>query len=114
MFTNTIGRHLDASTVTHQFQALLAEAGLPRIRFHDLRHSCATLLLNDGVPLHTVSRLLGHSQIAITADTYGHLVPDAARQDGRTCWPVRRSAELMGLQMGLHAGPQGRVAPIRA
>ena len=78
VFTNTIGRHLDGPTVTHQFQALLAEAGLPRIRFHDLRHTCATLLLNDGVPLHTVSRLLGHSQIAITADTYGHLVPDAA------------------------------------
>jgi len=78
VFTNTVGRHMDGPAVTHQFQALLAMAGLPRIRFHDLRHTYATLLLNDGVPLHTVSRLLGHSQIAITADTYGHLAADAA------------------------------------
>jgi integrase len=52
---------------------LLARAGLPRIRFHDLRHSCATLLLSEGVHPKIVSDLLGHSQIGITLDLYSHV-----------------------------------------
>jgi integrase len=48
-------------------------AGLPRIRFHDLRHSCATLLLGEGVHPKIVSDLLGHSQIGITLDLYSHV-----------------------------------------
>ena len=55
------------------FFPLLARAGLPRIRFHDLRHSCATLLLSEGVHPKIVSDLLGHSQIGITLDLYSHV-----------------------------------------
>ena len=49
-------------------------AGLPPVRFHDLRYSYASQLIRQGVPLKTVSALMGHSGISITADTYGHLL----------------------------------------
>ncbi len=58
-----------------QFYPLLARAGVPRVRFHDLRHGAATLLLSLGYPPNVVSELLGHSQIGITLGTYGHVTP---------------------------------------
>jgi integrase len=72
------------ANVTHRLQHLLAELGLPRQRFHDLLHGCATLLLAQGVPLKTIQNVLGHSQISLTAVTYAHLASamkrDAADQ----------------------------------
>jgi integrase len=70
MFTTTIGTPLTGTTVTNGFQRTLKTKGLPVRRFHDLRHGCATLLLASGVDLKTVSAILGHSTIAITANTY--------------------------------------------
>ena len=61
--------------VTALFQRLLREHGLQRLGFHDLRHTAATLLLLTGQHLKTVSEMLGHATIAITRDTYSHLVP---------------------------------------
>jgi integrase len=58
------------------FTALLKRANLPRVRFHDLRHTCATLLLGRNVHPKYVQELLGHANIAITLDTYSHLLPD--------------------------------------
>jgi integrase len=55
------------------FYPLLARAGLPRIRFHDLRHSAVTLLLGLGIHPKIVSEMLGHSQIGITLDLYSHV-----------------------------------------
>lgn len=57
-------------------KALLKRAGLPPIRFHDLRHTCATLLLSRNVNPKIVSEMLGHSSIAITLDTYAHVLPN--------------------------------------
>ncbi len=62
------------------FWPLLGRAGLPRIRFHDLRHTAATLLLGQGVHPKIVSEMLGHSQIAITLDLYSHVTPTMQRQ----------------------------------
>jgi integrase len=74
VFPNTVGRPLDPHNLrSRSFFPLLARAGLPRLRFHDLRHSCATLLLSEGVHPKIVSDLLGHSQIAITLDLYSHV-----------------------------------------
>jgi integrase len=53
---------------------------LPRIRFHDLRHSAASLLLAQGVPLRMIMEQLGHSSIALTANTYAHVMPTAMRE----------------------------------
>ena len=55
--------------------AVSVGVGLPDIRFHDLRHTCATLLLGKGVHVKLVQELLGHSTIAITLDTYSHVLP---------------------------------------
>jgi integrase len=62
------------------FAPLLKKAGLPAFRFHDLRHTCATLLLSRNVNPKIVSEMLGHASIAITLDTYSHVLPNM--QDG--------------------------------
>jgi integrase len=80
VFTDPIGRPLNGSVVTHSFQMALALLGLPRVRFHDLRHGAASLMLAQGVPLKLVSDQLGHSSIAITADTYSHLDREQRRE----------------------------------
>jgi integrase len=56
------------------WKLLVRRAGLPDIRFHDLRYACATLLLTKGVHPKIVSEMLGHSSIAITLDTYSHVI----------------------------------------
>jgi integrase len=80
VFTREDGAPLDASTVTHRFQKLLARANLPRVRFHDLRHTCASLLLAHGVPARVIMDILGHSQISVTLNTYTHVLPDMQRE----------------------------------
>ena len=75
IFTTSIGTPLDGSSVTHRFQAILKTAKLRRIRFHDLRHTCATLLLAQGVHPRVIMEILGHSQIAITMNLYAHVIP---------------------------------------
>jgi integrase len=79
VFTRPDGHPLDGTVVTHQFHKLLAHAGLPQRRFHDLRHSCATLLLAQGVPARVVMEVLGHSQIGLTMNTYAHVIPELRR-----------------------------------
>jgi site-specific recombinase XerD len=76
VFCDALGVPLRASGMVRQsFQPLLVKAELPRIRFHDLRHSTATLLLTLGVHPKIVQELLGHSQIFITLDIYSHILP---------------------------------------
>jgi integrase len=61
--------------MTNLSNFILREAGLPEIRFHDLRHTAASLMLNHGIPLIIVSSRLGHARPSITLDIYGHLIP---------------------------------------
>ena len=71
-----IGTPLNRHNLAYRsFKHLLKRAGLPNMRFHDLRHTCATLLLSKGVHAKFVQELLGHSTISITLDTYGHVLP---------------------------------------
>ena len=56
-----------------------ARAGLPRMRFHDLRHGAATYLLSAGVPMRAVMDILGHSRMSTTADIYAHVLPEMRR-----------------------------------
>jgi integrase len=80
VFPNTIGKLLDPRSLRRRwFDKMLARAGLPHIRFHDLRHSAATLLLLQGVHPKIVSEMLGHASIAITLDLYSHVLPDMQR-----------------------------------
>lgn len=81
VFPNELGRPIEATNLRRRsFEPLLAKAGLPRIRFHDLRHSAATLLLGQGIHPKIVSERLGHSQISITLDLYSHVTPTMQRQ----------------------------------
>ena len=68
-----ISRH---NLVTRSFKPLLVRAGLPDIRFHDLRHTCATLMLFVGTNPKVVQEMLGHANVSITLDTYSHLLPN--------------------------------------
>jgi integrase len=75
IFTEVDGSPMRYSKLINQFKELLKNAGLPEIRFHDLRHTAATQMLVNGVDILTVSKRLGHSKSSITLDVYGHLIP---------------------------------------
>lgn len=80
VFAREDGAPLHPETVTKRFRALALEAGLRPVRLHDLRHGAASLMIAGGVSLSLVSKRLGHSSIAITNDTYTHLLTDANRE----------------------------------
>ncbi len=79
VFTTTIGTPLDDRNVRKAFRELLDAAELPPMRIHDLRHTCASLLLAQGVHPRVVMETLGHSQISLTLDTYSHVMPTLER-----------------------------------
>lgn len=80
VFATPRGRPQERSHVHQHLQELLDRAGLPRMRFHDLRHCCASLLLTQNVHPKIVQDLLGHSQISMTMDTYSHVLPQTRRE----------------------------------
>ena len=73
VFTRPDGSPIEGATLTRHFNTLLCRATLRRIRFHDLRHSAATLLLEQGVELVVIKELLGHAHIGVTATVYAHV-----------------------------------------
>jgi integrase len=80
VFPNLLGRPRGPSNVSRELHPLLERAGLPRIRFHDLRHTAATLMLGRGVHPKLVSDMLGHASVGITLDTYSHSLPSMHRE----------------------------------
>jgi hypothetical protein len=96
MFTREDGTQLHPDTASTVFARLQREAGLPPIRLHDLRHTAASLALAAGVPLKVVSEQLGHSSLAITADTYTSVLPAVARAAAEAVADVipRRAAAI--------------------
>ena len=79
VFTSTVGTLMEPRTMQRKFKAILRTAELPNIRYHDLRHTAATLLLAQGVDPRTIMETLGHSQISMTLNTYAHVVPALRR-----------------------------------
>lgn len=76
LFTDDWGEPLYGAHITERhFKPLLRRAGLPVVRFHDLRHSAATLMLARGVHAKVVSEMLGHASVVLTLDTYSHVIP---------------------------------------
>jgi integrase len=75
VFCNRRGGFLFPDRLLQKFYRVLEDAGLPRMRFHDLRHSAATILLSMGVNIKVVQEILGHSQVSLTLRKYGHVLP---------------------------------------
>src|ERR1700730_11492530 len=80
IFSNIYSGSFNPDRVWYLFKKLLKEAGLPDVRFHDLRHGAATVLPAAKVNLKVVSELLGHSPVAITADIYAHVLPEMQQE----------------------------------
>jgi hypothetical protein len=80
VFAREDGQPVPPALVTKRFTQLVKDAGLRPVRLHDLRHGRASLLLAADVPLAVVSKLLGHSSLTLTADTYSHLLGGVGRE----------------------------------
>ena len=92
IFTTKNGTPIHYRNLLRDYKILLRKAGLPEIRFHDLRHTAASLMLNHGIPVIVVSRRLGHAKPSITLDVYGHMIPtmqaEAAQKIDELITPV--------------------------
>ena len=77
VFTTSIGTPLEPTNLRRDFDALIVKAGVRRIRFHDLRHTCASLLMAQGVSPRVVMDMHGHSALSVTMDLYSHVMPSA-------------------------------------
>jgi integrase len=108
MFANSRGGPIEPRNLLTEFHQLLDRAGLPSIRFHDLRHTAASLMLNHGVAPIVVSRRLGHSKASITLDIYGHLIPSMQEGVGQLMddlvAPIQLQPIAAGIQPGIPAG----------
>jgi integrase len=97
VFTSLEGGHVSPEAVSQAFRRLVRSSGLPPIRFHDLRHTHATLLLQAGEPVKVVSERLGHASAVVTLGVYAHVLPGA--QEG--------AAERFGAMLAASAGESG-------
>ena len=86
VFSNSFGDHIYPASLNRTLDRALAVAGLPRVRFHDLRHTAATRMLSRGVHPKIVSEMLGHASVGITLDLYSHVTPTMQREAVRTAW----------------------------
>ncbi len=104
IFPSTKGTPMDPSNLYHNFKEILITAGLPNIRFHDLRHTAATLMLQQGVHPKVVQERLGHSDISMTLNTYSHVLPvmqdEAAEKMDDLLIPINVSDEIKNLSGG--------------
>jgi integrase len=101
VFTSMIGTPIDDRKILKEFNALVKAAGLPKQRFHDLRHACVSLLGAQGVPLKVIAEILGHSDIRLTQNVYQHTYSEAKRA---------AAATMDTLFSGLVNTPENRVA----
>ena len=84
VFPSPAGGPISPDSVLHMLHRVLKRAGLPRLRFHDLRHTFATTALQNGVDVKTVSGMLGHFSAGFTLDTYAHVTTASQRQAAKT------------------------------
>lgn len=93
VFTNKTGGPLDGDNLFRAYRKLLEDGKLPHLKFHSLRHLCATLLLTQGVPARTAMEILGHSQIGLTMNTYSHVMPQLLDDAAQRMDAVLRSGQ---------------------
>lgn len=100
VFTREDGQLVHPDYVTRHFARLVAQAKLPPIRVHDLRHGAATLALASGAAMKVVQEMLGHSSITVTSDTYTSVLPQVARAAAQATADLvpRRHPDLRGCE----------------
>ena len=102
IFPSSIGTPMENTNLLKRFKADLKKAGLPDIRFHDLRHTAATLMLQQGVHPKVVQERLGHSEIGMTLNTYSHVLPsmqdEAAEKLDELFTPIDVTAEIRNVK----------------
>ena len=108
VITTEDGRPMHPETLSGLFVRQARRAGLPQIRLHDLRHSVASILLAQGVHPKVVSELLGHATIALTLDTYSHVIPSLQQEAAA----VVAAAVLDPASMPPQASSKGQVRAI--
>jgi len=106
MFPTGVGTPDDPGNLRKDFLRTLERAGLPMIRFHDLRHTAASIMLNRGVPAIVVSKRLGHAKPSTTLDIYGHLYLESQDE------PARIMDEILTPVLVTLPKPQGAEQPI--
>lgn len=97
IYVNDLGQRYKPNYVTQHFKILLRKHGLRNIRYHDLRHTCASLLLKNGVPMKDIQAWLGHSDYSTTANTYTHLETSSKQNS------AARMASVMPIDPGIQA-----------
>ena len=103
VFTDTLAFHvqfpspnggpISPDSVNNMLKRVLARAGIPKVRFHDLRHTFATIALQNGVDIKTVSGMLGHFSAGFTLDTYAHVTTSAQKEAAETMSQVLSKQE---------------------
>jgi Phage integrase family len=106
------GDPLRPDEVTKRFAELCDEAGVRKVRLHDLRHGRASLLLAAGVDIAVVSKIMGHGSISITADTYSHMIANMGKTAAEAASALvprapKDSPQTDGLPTGPHGSPEG-------
>jgi len=108
VFANAEGRPLDPSTLTHSFGKIARKAGLTGVRFHDLRHTFASLMLLRGAKPKVISEALGHASVAFTMDVYSHII-EGMQSDAMMLLdevlPVGKNGALPGINVNLTSIP---------
>ncbi len=111
IFTNTTGSPIHYRNLLRDFKIILKRAGLPEIRFHDLRHTAASLMLNNGVAPLVASRRLGHARPSITLDIYGHLIPNKQAETAELMDELVTPIELPEITSSYPRLPTKQVSP---
>jgi integrase len=83
IFPSLIGTPMRQVNLYNNFKRIIRQLGLPDIRFHDLRHTAASIMLNHNVPVDVVSKRLGHAKVSITLNVYAHLIPESQKNVGQ-------------------------------
>jgi hypothetical protein len=113
VFPSAIGTPLTPRNLVRRFQELLQRAGLPARRFHDLRHTAASLMFERGLKATPVQRVLGHSSIAVPNDTYLHLMPRVKSGRSRS-WTTSSRARRRRGSSGRKLGAVRRPGAVKA
>jgi len=88
VFPSHNGGPISPDSVNNMLKRVLERAGIPKVRFHDLRHTFATIALQNGVDIKTVSGMLGHFSAGFTLDTYAHVTTSAQKEAAQTMGKV--------------------------